>query len=125
MASAARSHDRRWLILAILGIAQLMVVLDATVVNIALPSAQEALGFSESARQWIVTSQLAGLTTKPTPADLLAADVHGYTTCFYWAGVIFVIAAICAFGLLRAQARPPTPGVAAEAKQPAAEPAAG
>jgi Major Facilitator Superfamily/Na+-translocating membrane potential-generating system (MpsC) len=53
---AARSHDKRWLILAILGIAQLMVVLDATVVNIALPSAQEALGFSESARQWIVTA---------------------------------------------------------------------
>ena len=31
-------------------------------------------------------SQLSGLTSKPTPADLLAADVHGYTTCFYWAG---------------------------------------
>jgi EmrB/QacA subfamily drug resistance transporter len=48
--------DRRWLILAILGLAQLMVVLDATVVNIALPSAQEALGFSDSARQWIITA---------------------------------------------------------------------
>jgi MFS family permease len=33
-----------------------MVVLDATVVNIALPSAREALGFSESSRQWIVTA---------------------------------------------------------------------
>jgi EmrB/QacA subfamily drug resistance transporter len=54
--SVAKSPDKRWLILAILGIAQLMVVLDATVVNIALPSAQEALGFSESARQWIVTA---------------------------------------------------------------------
>ena len=60
----------------------------------------------------------------PLPAAL-AADVHGYTTCFYWAGAIFVIAAICAFGLLRPQARPPTPGVPAEAKPPAAEPAAG
>ena len=56
MESVAKSHDKRWLILAILGIAQLMVVLDATVVNIALPSAQEDLGFSESARQWIVTA---------------------------------------------------------------------
>ncbi|MEA2374386.1 MAG: hypothetical protein QOD53_849, partial [Thermoleophilaceae bacterium] len=37
---------RRWWILAVLGIAQLMVVLDATVVNIALPSAQKALHFS-------------------------------------------------------------------------------
>jgi hypothetical protein len=31
---------RRWLILAVIGVAQLMVVLDATIVNIALPSAQ-------------------------------------------------------------------------------------
>jgi EmrB/QacA subfamily drug resistance transporter len=49
-------HERRWLILALLGTAQLMVVLDATVVNIALPSAQKALGFSDGNRQWIVTA---------------------------------------------------------------------
>jgi EmrB/QacA subfamily drug resistance transporter len=49
-------HDRRWLILAIIGLAQLMVVLDVTIVNIALPSAQEDLGFSNDARQWIITA---------------------------------------------------------------------
>jgi EmrB/QacA subfamily drug resistance transporter len=49
-------HERRWLILAVLGIAQLMVVLDATIVNIALPSAQKALHFSNGDRQWIVTA---------------------------------------------------------------------
>ena len=49
-------HQRRWLILVILGIAQLMVVLDATIVNIALPSAQKALHFSNNDRQWIVTA---------------------------------------------------------------------
>jgi EmrB/QacA subfamily drug resistance transporter len=49
-------HERRWAILAILGIAQLMVVLDATIVNIALPSAQKALHFSNDNRQWIVTA---------------------------------------------------------------------
>jgi EmrB/QacA subfamily drug resistance transporter len=48
--------NRRWWILAVLGIAQLMVVLDATVVTIALPSAQADLGFSDNARQWIVTA---------------------------------------------------------------------
>jgi EmrB/QacA subfamily drug resistance transporter len=48
--------NKRWWILAILGIAQLMVALDATVVNIALPTAQADLGFSDSARQWIVTA---------------------------------------------------------------------
>ncbi|HWC86667.1 MAG TPA: MFS transporter [Solirubrobacteraceae bacterium] len=46
----------RWAILALLGVAQLMVVLDATIVNIALPSAQRALHFSTDSRQWIVTA---------------------------------------------------------------------
>jgi EmrB/QacA subfamily drug resistance transporter len=49
-------HSRRWAILVLLGIAQLMVVLDATIVNIALPSAQKALHFSNDDRQWIVTA---------------------------------------------------------------------
>ncbi|MGO9499990.1 MAG: MFS transporter [Streptosporangiaceae bacterium] len=48
--------DHRWLILVIVAIAQLMVVLDATVVNIALPSAQRALSFPNSDRQWVVTA---------------------------------------------------------------------
>jgi len=49
-------HTKRWTILVILAIAQLMVVLDATIVNIALPSAQRALHFANSERQWIVTA---------------------------------------------------------------------
>ena len=49
-------HARRWSILGVLGLAQLMVVLDATIVNIALPSAQSALAFSNDDRQWIVTA---------------------------------------------------------------------
>ena len=49
-------HERRWAILAVLATAQLMVVLDTTVVNIALPSAQKALGFSTGDRQWVVTA---------------------------------------------------------------------
>ncbi len=48
--------DYRWLILVIVAVAQLMVVLDTTVVNIALPSAQRALGFPDSDRQWVVTA---------------------------------------------------------------------
>lgn len=49
-------HQHRWAILGVLGIAQLMVVLDATIVNIALPSAQHTLSFSDDQRQWIVTA---------------------------------------------------------------------
>ena len=49
-------HARRWWVLAVVGIAQLMIVLDSTIVNIALPSAQHDLGFANSDRQWIVTA---------------------------------------------------------------------
>jgi EmrB/QacA subfamily drug resistance transporter len=52
----AAANDHRWLILVIVAVAQLMVVLDATVVNIALPSAQHALGFPNGDRQWVVTA---------------------------------------------------------------------
>jgi EmrB/QacA subfamily drug resistance transporter len=44
------------MVLVVVAIAQLMVVLDATIVNIALPSAQRALGFPNSDRQWVVTA---------------------------------------------------------------------
>jgi EmrB/QacA subfamily drug resistance transporter len=47
---------RRWLVLGVIGLAQLMVVLDLTVMNIALPSAQRALGFTTVDRQWVVTA---------------------------------------------------------------------
>src|SRR6476660_3332774 len=52
----AAPGDRRWLILVVVAIAQLMVVLDSTIVNIALPSAQRALGFPNGDRQWVVTA---------------------------------------------------------------------
>ena len=59
---APRGGDRpvdhssaRWWILAVACLAQLMVVLDATIVNIALPTAQADIGFSNDSRQWIVT----------------------------------------------------------------------
>ncbi|MCF2528713.1 MFS transporter [Yinghuangia soli] len=47
---------RRWMVLGVVALAQLMVVLDATIVNIALPSAQEDLGFDDGDRQWVVTA---------------------------------------------------------------------
>ncbi len=57
MPAAPDTQSRlRWFVLALIGVAQLMVVLDATIVNIALPSAQADLGFSDGARQWIITA---------------------------------------------------------------------
>jgi EmrB/QacA subfamily drug resistance transporter len=54
--STETGPSHRWLVLVVVSIAQLMVVLDATVVNIALPSAQADLGFDNSQRQWVVTA---------------------------------------------------------------------
>ncbi|GCD37017.1 MFS transporter [Streptomyces chrestomyceticus] len=47
---------RRWKALIFIALAQLMVVLDATIVNIALPSAQADLGISDANRQWVITA---------------------------------------------------------------------
>jgi MFS family permease len=54
--SDAQSERRRWLALICIAVAQLMIALDATVVNIALPSVQAALEFSDADRQWIVSA---------------------------------------------------------------------
>ncbi|MEU0413595.1 MFS transporter [Streptomyces griseorubiginosus] len=54
--AAADSHSNRWKALSFIALAQLMVVLDATIVNIALPSAQQDLGISDGNRQWVITA---------------------------------------------------------------------
>ncbi len=50
------ADPRRWWALVIIALAQLMVVLDSTIVNIALPSAQQDLGISDGDRQWVITA---------------------------------------------------------------------
>lgn len=47
---------KRWRALFVIAMAQLMIILDASIVNIALPSAQRDLGISDSDRQWVVTA---------------------------------------------------------------------
>ncbi|RKE21767.1 MFS transporter [Streptomyces sp. TLI_171] len=56
MSDTLQPDPRRWKALVFIALAQLMVVLDATVVNIALPSAQTDLGFADSSRQWVITA---------------------------------------------------------------------
>ena len=46
----------RWAVLVLVAVAQLMVTLDVTIVNIALPSAQRSLHFSTDSRQWLITA---------------------------------------------------------------------
>ncbi|MFI5938291.1 MFS transporter [Actinoplanes sp. NPDC051494] len=54
-ADRASTGNGKWWALVVLAMAQLMVVLDATIVNIALPTAQRDIGFTDSGRQWVVT----------------------------------------------------------------------
>lgn len=56
LTTAATQHDKRWWTLAVLSLTQLVVVLDGTIVNIALPQAQLELGLSDSQRQWVITA---------------------------------------------------------------------
>jgi EmrB/QacA subfamily drug resistance transporter len=51
-----QTAERRWLALTFIALAQLMAALDATIVSIALPSAQRALGASDAERQWVITA---------------------------------------------------------------------
>ena len=55
-AAQDRHKDHRWLALAVIGVAQLMIILDASIVNIALPQAQADLGISDGNRQWVLTA---------------------------------------------------------------------
>lgn len=60
-AQAGPRAANRWMALAVLSLAQLMIVLDATIVTIALPVAQRSLGFSDGDRQWVVTGYALAL----------------------------------------------------------------
>src|SRR5256884_4313473 len=51
-----QAANRRWIGLAFIALAQLMTALDATIVSIALPWAQRALGASDAERQWVITA---------------------------------------------------------------------
>jgi hypothetical protein len=70
---------RRWLILGVIGLAQLMVVLDLTVMNIALPSAQRALHFTTADRQWVVTRRGDNGTSRgrPRPSGMIQSFLDG------------------------------------------------
>src|SRR5258708_5179604 len=80
-ASVGSARDRRWPILGVRGLAQLMVVLDVTVMNIALPSAQRALGSPTADRQWVVTAYTLAFGSLLLPGGRLA-DLFGRKVTF-------------------------------------------
>ena len=86
-AEGAGTDDRsRWLALYVLCTGMLMVVLDATIVNVALPSIQDDLGFSQSGLAWVVNAYLiafggllllAGRVGEPAVGARLVLDLAG------------------------------------------------
>jgi len=94
-ATGERPDTHRWLVLAIVSIAQLMIVLDVTIMNIALPSAQHDLGFSNDLRQWIVTAYSLSFGSLLLVGGRLS-DIVGRKTTFIIGLVGF--AAASAFG---------------------------
>jgi EmrB/QacA subfamily drug resistance transporter len=95
---------RRWLILGVIGLAQLMVVLDLTIMNVALPSAQRALGFSTVERQWVVTAYTLAfgslLLLGGRLADLLGRKVTFLAGLAGFAGVSAIGGASVNFAML-------------------------
>jgi EmrB/QacA subfamily drug resistance transporter len=93
-ASAHAHHEReRWLALYVLCAGVLMIVLDATIVNVALPSIQDDLGFSQSNLAWVVNAYLI-----PFGALLLLAgrigDLIGKRRVFLSGLSVFVVASL-------------------------------
>src|SRR3978361_652457 len=58
MTTAEKADRRRWMALYVLCAGVLMIVIDATIVNVALPSIQDDLGFSQSNLAWVVNAYL-------------------------------------------------------------------
>lgn len=84
-------HARRWLALGVILIAQVMILLDATIVNVALPSAQADLGFSGASRQWVVTAFLLAFGSL-LPLGGRLADALGRKNMFIVGLIGFAIA---------------------------------
>src|SRR6195952_1872835 len=97
-APPAVPDDRRWVALYVLCAGMLMIVLDVTIVNVALPSIQDELGFSSSGLAWVVNAYLI-----PFGGLLLLAgrlgDLLGRRSVFLIGLVVFTTASMaCGLG---------------------------
>lgn len=94
--SSAPRSDKRWLALAVLALAQFLVVLDASIVNIALPSIGAGLGLDETLLTWVITAYVLPFGGLLMLGGRLA-DRYGHRNIFL-AGVFGFIAASLAAG---------------------------
>ncbi len=87
------SDRNRWIALYVLCIGMLMIVLDITVVNVALPSIKDDLGFSQSSLAWVVNAYLITFGGLLLLAGRLG-DLVGRRTIFLWGLAVFVAASL-------------------------------
>jgi EmrB/QacA subfamily drug resistance transporter len=101
-ARAPAEERRRWLALMVLCLGELMIVLDTTIVNVALPSIREDLGFSETALVWVVNAYLLTFGGFLLLGGRLG-DLFGHRRVFL-AGIVAFTAASLVCGLANSQA---------------------
>jgi MFS family permease len=93
----ARAHDARWLALFILCLGELMIVLDVTIVGVALPSIRADLGFSEESLAWVVNAYLITFGGFLLLGGRLG-DLLGHRSLFLAGVAVFTVAsAVCGF----------------------------
>jgi EmrB/QacA subfamily drug resistance transporter len=87
------SHDKRWLALIVLCLGELMIVLDTTIVNVALPSIRLDLGFSETALVWVVNAYMLTFGGFLLLGGRLG-DLYGHRKLFLAGLVLFTLASL-------------------------------
>ncbi|HVW47603.1 MAG TPA: DHA2 family efflux MFS transporter permease subunit, partial [Solirubrobacterales bacterium] len=93
MTDAAEARDKRWIALALLCVAQFVVVLDASIVNVALPTIKEALDFSEDSLPWVVNAYVLTFGGFLLLGGRLA-DLLGRRRLFMGGLVLFALASL-------------------------------
>jgi EmrB/QacA subfamily drug resistance transporter len=91
--TTADARDKRWIALALLCVAQFVVVLDASIVNVALPTIKEALGFSEDSLPWVVNAYVLTFGGFLLLGGRLA-DLLGRRRLFMGGLVLFALASL-------------------------------
>src|SRR5215813_5030415 len=93
----ARAHDVRWLALVVLCLGDLMIVLDVTIVGVALPSIRADLGFSEASLAWVINAYLITFGGFLLLGGRLG-DLLGHRRLFIAGVALFTVAsAVCGF----------------------------
>jgi EmrB/QacA subfamily drug resistance transporter len=100
--TAPRARDSRWLALVVLCAGMLMIILDGTIVTVALPSIQDDLGFSQSSLAWVVNSYLIAFGGLLLLAGRVG-DLVGRRRVFLTGLAVFTIASLLC-GVAQSQA---------------------